>query len=81
MEFDYSKLKGRMVEKGFTHSALARAAGMSITAMWSRMHNHTEFKQSQIVRIAKILMIAPSDYAQYFFCVKSSETKTMEGKK
>lgn len=72
MEFDYSKLRGRMVEMFGSTSAVAEKIGMSKAAMSSRLNNATPFKDSEIFSLCATdcLDIPDSEIVAYFFTPK-----------
>lgn len=66
--YDYSKLKGRMAELGFTGKAIASAVGMAASTFSLKLNNRGEFSQGEICRIMEILQIDRADVSHYFFC-------------
>lgn len=66
-KYDYSKLLGRMKEKGYTQEKLALEAGISAATMNLKLGNKRDFKQDEIGAICKILDIAFVDIPAYFF--------------
>lgn len=69
--FDYSKLKGRIKEKGYTQMKLSMEIGISQCWLCKKLNNDSEFTQSQIFKICKILDIQKDEIDLYFFCLKS----------
>lgn len=69
MEYDYSKLYGRMREQNFTQKELAKAANMSETTLNAKLTNKNYFTQSQIWAICDVLGIAYDDIPAYFFAL------------
>jgi len=70
-EWDYSKLKGRIKEKYDTQQKFVEALGiLSDTSITYKLSNQTEFKQSEIYKIMKILEIDDSEIKAYFFIPK-----------
>lgn len=67
LSFDYSKLKGRIVEKIGSQKAFAKLLGISEPTLTSRMNGYTEFSQKEIYRSAEILGIDPGVISLYFF--------------
>lgn len=65
--FDYSKLRGRIVEKKTTQSKLSEALGISEQAFSKKMCNTIRFSPSDIVMLCKILDIPSSEIGAYFF--------------
>lgn len=68
--FDYSKLKGRIKEKGFTQEDVARKCGFSAATLNYKLSNTSYFTALQILNIAKILEIAPEEIDKYFFAIQ-----------
>ena len=70
LEFDYSKLKGRIKEKLDTQYALANLLNISKVALSNKLENKSRFSQNDIMTICKLLEIEPSEIHQYFFTLK-----------
>jgi hypothetical protein len=70
MEFDFSKLLGRIVEKFGTRSAFAAELGLADSVLSSRLSNKVYFNAEEIHRSCEILDIDPQDIPVYFFAVK-----------
>lgn len=67
MPFDYSKLRGRIREKGKTLSDVAVAAGIAESTLIQKINNHCQFKQREIVSICSFLDIPGDQVCTYFF--------------
>ena len=65
---EFSKLRGRMVEKGYTGRSLAKELGISDVAFYKKMAGKTDWKLSEIYRIKVLLDI--DDLEPYFFTPK-----------
>ncbi len=70
MEFDYSKLNGRIVEKCKTQDRFALLMGLSHKTISLRLNNKTAFKQDEINRATEILNISNNEVQDYFFTPK-----------
>ncbi len=70
MQFDYSKLLGRIKEFGYTQESLARETGMTKVTMNLKLNNKAFFTQPEIERIRKILRITHDEIGAYFFTPK-----------
>ena len=70
MVFDYSKLLGRIKERGFTQEALAKHIGIAESSMCLKLNNKAHFKQPEITLICEALKIACSEIGVYFFTQK-----------
>ena len=69
--FDYSRLKGRMREKGYTQEKLADAIGISTVALRKKLQGgRPYFKADEMFAIGKALDIDSLD--AYFFKPKLS---------
>ena len=51
LEFDFSKLLGRMKERREGQREMAAATGMDKSTFNQKINNHSEFTQSEIIRI------------------------------
>lgn len=70
MQFDYSKLLGRIKECGFTQEKLAEEIGIAKTTMSLKLNNKAGFGQVEIFLICKALKISSSEIGAYFFTTK-----------
>ena len=70
IEFDYSKLKGRIVEKYGSQSALAAEIPISENQLSSYMTGSKRFTTKMIDRIVELLDISPSEIGAFFFTPK-----------
>ena len=70
MEFDYSKLLGRIKEFGYTQETLAKEIGITESSMNLKLNNNAYFKQVEIRRICRVLEIADHEIGLYFFAPK-----------
>lgn len=68
-EFDFSRLKGRIREKGLSQEDLAKAIGISTTSLNKKLNNKSDFCLRETFVIGKILSI--EDIAEYFFTPKT----------
>ena len=76
MEFDYSKLLGRIKEFGHTQETLAKEINITESSMSLKLTNKTPFKQIEIRLICKVLKIPVSEIGVYFFTPKVRKTRT-----
>ena len=61
------KLKGRIVEKGYTLSTIAKEVGISYQSMSYKVNNKREFNQTEISALCSILDIMDDQRSAYFF--------------
>lgn len=66
--YDYSKLLGKIKEKGYTQKALANKINISEASLNLALNNKKRFKQDEISVICDVLAIPLTDVEQYFFC-------------
>lgn len=78
MEFDYSKLLGKIKEKGFTQESLAKYIGITAGVMSVKLNNQSPFKQKEIFIICEALDISIIEIGEYFFAPKVRKTRTDE---
>ena len=67
MTFDYSKLKGRIVEKFDTQQAFSKAIGLSEKSVSDKLTGKKSWKQKEIMKAIEILEIADKEVQDYFF--------------
>lgn len=65
--FDYSKLKGRIVECYGSQSRFADAFGISKNSMSLKLCGTTSITQADICRMCKMLDIPNKEIGTYFF--------------
>lgn len=75
IEFDYSKLLGRIKEKYGTQDALATTINISVTSLNYKLNNKIEWKQTEIFEAALSLDIEINDIPDYFFKTKVEKTQ------
>lgn len=68
--YDYSKLRGRIVEKLGTQQTFAKRMDWSERTVISKMKNRLPWRQPDIQKAADILEINQEDIAEYFFKLK-----------
>ena len=64
--YNYSKLLGRIKEKGFTLEALAKKIGLNVSTLSKKLNNKSEFHQDEIKKICRVIEMC--DIGTYFFC-------------
>ncbi|MBR1737563.1 MAG: DUF739 family protein [Firmicutes bacterium] len=70
MPLDYSKLKGRIIERFGSQKDFAKAMELSERSLSIKMNNEAAWKQSEILKAVQLLGISESEIAQYFFTLK-----------
>lgn len=70
MAFDYSKLRGRIVEKYGNQSEFAKAMEWSERTLSCKMNGKIPWKQTDICRAIKVLLLSENDIQDYFFTAK-----------
>ena len=70
MCYDYSKLLGRMKERGYTQDVLAKSINIKPSTLSQKLNNKSDFKQSEIYKICIILEIHYDEVSLYFFTKK-----------
>lgn len=71
MSFDYSKLRGRIIEKYGSCGEFAKAVGWSINTLSRKLNHHTRFSTDDIENLTRMLKIPESEIPAYFFCKTS----------
>jgi hypothetical protein len=76
MKFDYSKLRGKIVEVYGSQRKFAKALGISHEAVSKKLNGKIPFQQKEMVTIANLLDFPVSDMDRYFFCLEGSVNRT-----
>ena len=74
-EFDYSKLKGRIIEKYGTQRKFAELNHISDRTMSLKLNNEVRLSQEEILDWCEKLEIEPKNVHIYFFTLKVSKMK------
>lgn len=67
MNYLYTKLKGRIVEKFGTRKAFCEILGLSENSMSLKLSGKTGFSQKEIIVWAEHLDIPTEEFGDYFF--------------
>lgn len=67
MVFDYSRLRGKIVEVCGSRKAFAERAGMAYITLLNKTANRSQWTQAEIVEACSILGIDCSEIPDYFF--------------
>lgn len=67
MLFDYSFLRGRIVERYGTNKNFALAIGMNPVTLSLKLQNRIGFKQSEILVMSRFLNFSPTEVMRAFF--------------
>ena len=70
MIYDYSKLRGKIVEKYGTQSNFATVIGLSERTLSNKLNSKKPFKQPEISSICSLMNIPDEEIPQYFFAKK-----------
>lgn len=65
--YNYSKLLGRIREKGYTQASLCDEIRMNRSAFTERINSKRSFRQSEIENICCVLDIEHEEISRYFF--------------
>lgn len=68
-KFDYSKLRGRIIEKFGNQASFARAMGISEHSISLKLNGKLPWKQPEIYRAVDVLDLTDYDIPIYFFRV------------
>ena len=70
MEFDYSKLLGKITEVYRTQSRFSKDMGLSERSVSMKLNGCRKWKQDETARACELLHIPFSEIPLYFFTVK-----------
>lgn len=60
-------LASKISECGFTYSEIAHELGITRQGLWKKIHNRSEFKQSEIEKITRLLKLDTEVNSKIFF--------------
>lgn len=69
IEFDYTKLRKKIKEKGYTLDSFGKALGMCHTTITHKLSNKYRWTNEEIFKACQILDINLEDISEYFFVV------------
>ena len=78
MSFDYSKLRGRIIEKCGTLENFANAINISNHTISKYLNNKIPWKQTNIEAAVRVLEIPPEELSLYFFTPKVQSIEQAE---
>lgn len=67
MPYNYGKLLGKMKEIGVRQEDLAKEIGINPASLNKKLHNDTQFKQSEIQKIMSTIGVPLGEVSAYFF--------------
>lgn len=73
MQFDFSKLLGRIKECGYTQERLAEEIGMAKATLNLKLNNKANFTLPEMEKIRRVLCIVVEEIGVYFFTPKVQE--------
>ena len=73
MDFDYSKLEGRIKEFGLTQEKFAHSIGITPATLSLKLSNKGFFNQREIRKARKVLQLEAEEVGTYFFAEKVQE--------
>lgn len=70
LQYNYSKLIGRIIEYYGTRNKFAEAIHMHPNTLSRKLRNDINFQSDEYVKMAKLLDISNEEYGAYFFTEK-----------
>ena len=67
MNYNYSKLKGRIIEKYGSQGSFAKAIGITQTTTSFKINGKASWNQDEIVKAIEVLGLSKDDIVEYFF--------------
>ena len=68
--FDYSKLLGRIKEKGYILETYAKSIDRSLSTVSLKLSNKAHFTQKEMFKTAEVLDFSEDEIGIYFFTLK-----------
>lgn len=78
-KMDYSKLLGRIKERGHTQKSTAEAVKMSEGQFCQKLAGNYPFKQTDIQNLCEFLGISAHEIGDYFFTLGVEKTQQEKG--
>ena len=78
-KFNYSKLRGRIIEILGSQKAFAERLGISEGTLVSRLKSETSFTQPEILMAIQVLDIPLGDISVYFFTLEDRKIEQQGG--
>ena len=75
MKFDYSSLRGKIIEEYGTIKKFSKKWGVSYNTASRKLNNKNSFSLNDIEEVSKILDIVPEEIPKYFFNLKVYKSK------
>jgi len=79
LNYDYSKLRGKIKEVVGTERNFARELGIGRVSLYKRLHNKLDFSRSEMVRACDLLGIDYCEVAAYFFTTQVQKDEHQPG--
>lgn len=79
VEFDYSKLRGRIVEKYGSIEAFSKNFKMSNVSISKKLNNKISISREDIITWSELLEIPPEQYGAFYFVKKFNDVERKEG--
>lgn len=64
---DWIKLKYFMAVAGYSNVTLAKKIGINEATLSKKMHGHSQFSRSEMLKIKDLLHLSDSDFMALFF--------------
>ena len=75
MNFDYSKLLGKIKEVFDTQGKFAIAMGVGLSSLNQKLNNKAEFSQNEMKRACELLGVNENEIPVYFFTLEVQKTE------
>lgn len=76
IQYDYSKIKGRIRECCSTQSDFAKVLDISDTSLSNKLTNKTPFTQDEIMKSIEFFKLTSAETFEYFFKEKVDKIST-----
>ena len=74
---DVNKLRGKIVEKGFSQQELAQSIGIDRSTFYRKMRNNGDFSIGEVAEIAKIMQLSNEEAIEIFLSNKSHKCDSL----
>lgn len=74
---DVNKLRGKIVERGFSQQELAQSIGIDRSTFYRKMKNNGDFSIGEVAEIAKVMQLSNEEAIEIFLSKKSHKCDTV----
>lgn len=63
----FKKLRGKILERGLTHSQMAKEMGINSSTFSAKINGQTDWTRTEMIMIRSLLDLTPNEFYAIFF--------------